>query len=115
MAYNLKAPSRINILGNPSDANEGDFATISAAIDIFAYGKISKCENIVLEQKTRTTNGFETCHLTEHHIDQIPLPYNGRLVLIKGAINRLYFHSPEFRQKIKSHGFQFSTWTDVPR
>ena len=49
MAYNLKAPARINILDHPSDANEGDFATISAAIDIFAYGKISKSENIFLE------------------------------------------------------------------
>ena len=31
MRYQLTVPARINILGNPSDANEGDFATITAA------------------------------------------------------------------------------------
>ena len=39
MTYQLKIPARINILGNPSDANEGDFATISAAVDIYAHAK----------------------------------------------------------------------------
>jgi hypothetical protein len=36
MRCKLTIPARINVLGNPSDANEGDFATISAAVDIRA-------------------------------------------------------------------------------
>jgi hypothetical protein len=36
MHYKLTVPARINVLGNPADANEGDFATISVAVDIRA-------------------------------------------------------------------------------
>jgi hypothetical protein len=43
MRYRLTVPVRINILGNPSDANEGDFATIFAAGDVHVgYPKSSK-------------------------------------------------------------------------
>ena len=31
MRYRLTVPARINLLGNPGDANEGDFATMVAS------------------------------------------------------------------------------------
>lgn len=34
MRYRLTVPARINILGNLSNVNAGDFATISAAVDV---------------------------------------------------------------------------------
>ena len=40
MPYRLKIPARINILGNPSDANEGDFATISAAAVPYLHSRV---------------------------------------------------------------------------
>jgi len=115
MSLLLKVPARINILGNPADANEGDLSTISAAIDIYAYAQVTKEDKIILEQKTKTANGFETIQLREHRCDEIPLQYNGELDLLKGAVNRLYLHSSEFRQKITGHGFKISVWTDVPQ
>ena len=36
MRYRLIVPARINILGHPSDANEGGFANIAAAVDLRA-------------------------------------------------------------------------------
>ena len=51
MKYKLTAPARINILGNPSDANEGDFATISTAVNIYAHVEIEDAAEIILEQK----------------------------------------------------------------
>ena len=36
MSLELRIPARINILGNPSDGLEGDFSTISGAVDVFA-------------------------------------------------------------------------------
>jgi len=49
MPLKLKIPARINILGSSSDANEGDFATISAAVDLFAHATIESSDGISIE------------------------------------------------------------------
>jgi galactokinase/mevalonate kinase-like predicted kinase len=115
MPFKLTVPARINILGNPSDANEGDFATISAAVDIYAHAIIEAADAILLEQATATGEHLEVTHHTSYDCDQIPLPYTGGLDLVRGAINRLHRYSPEFRGKLATHGFRIATWTDVPR
>jgi galactokinase/mevalonate kinase-like predicted kinase len=118
MIYKLRVPARINILGNPSDANEGDFATISAAVDIYAHAKIEEIKpagHIILEQLKITQNGLEPTHKLELTIQDFPLPYTGKLDLVKGAVNRLFKYSNEFREKIHAQGFKLSTWTEVPR
>jgi len=85
MPYQLKAPARINILGNPSDANEGDFATISAAVDLYAHAIVEPADNIVVEQIEKSANGMEIAHHEEFPLDGIPLPYTGTLDLVKGG------------------------------
>jgi galactokinase len=45
----LTVPARINILGNQGDGNEGDFATISAAIDLRARATVEPADGLVLE------------------------------------------------------------------
>jgi galactokinase len=115
MPYRLTIPARINILGNPSDAVEGDFATISAAVSIHAYAEIHENDEIVLEQRNRTEEGFETVARQTFRPEEIPLPYDGTLDLCKGAINRLHRYSPEFQERIKERGVQIATWTEVPR
>ncbi len=115
MPYLLKIPARINILGNPSDANEGDFATISAAVDLYAYATIEQTEGIFIEQIDKQGADEKLLAYQEFTKDIIPLSYNGELDLVKGAINRLWIYSPEFRDKLKRSGFKISTWTDVPR
>jgi galactokinase/mevalonate kinase-like predicted kinase len=115
MNYRLKVPARINILGNPSDANEGDYATISAAVDIYTHGIIEPAEGISIVQKAVTESGLKTTHSKVFTCDDVPLPYNGELDLVKGGINRLFRYSSDFRNKLRSHGFKISTWTEVPR
>ncbi len=115
MRYQLKIPARINILGNPSDANEGDFATISAAVNIYAHATIEEAEGIIIEQLEKDSDGKKNFVRQEFAISQIPLPYDGTLNLVKGGVNRLFRYSPEFREKLTEHGFKISTWTDVPR
>ncbi len=107
-AIQLSLPARVNILGNPSDGNEGDFATISAAVELRARGSIEPAEGIHLEQPGEADP--ETCVCSS-----LPLAYNGRHNLLKGAVNRLYAHSPEFREKLKRHGFRLVVASDVPR
>ncbi len=118
MRYSLKVPARINILGNPSDANEGDFATISAAIDIYAHATIEPLyhsKKIILEQVSLDQDQVKIILCGEYHQGEIPLSYNGELDLIKGAINLLFRFSSEFQKKLNNHGFILKTWTDVPR
>ncbi len=115
MRYKLTLPARINILGNPSDANEGDFATISVAIDAYAGAIVEPAKGLVLEQLHHIDDEFETVCCQEFSRDQIPLPYSGELDLVRGAVNRLYKHSAEFRAKFAQRGVRVATWTDIPR
>lgn len=105
----LTIPARVNILGNPGDANEGDFATISAAVEPYAHAEINPSTDYNLEQTDVDVPpfGFKTSAL--------PLPYNGTNDLLKGALNCLTAFSPELREKLPQKGFHFKIHTDVPR
>lgn len=115
MGYRLTIPARINILGNPSDANEGDFATISAAVDVRAGGLVEPDTDLVLEALERTDGQFLTACRLEFGRDESALPYDGQLDLLKGSFNRLHQYSAEFRVKFAQRGIRIATWTDVPR
>ena len=60
MRYKLTVPARINVLGNPADANEGDFATISVAVDIRAGALIEPDQRLILEVLERTDGSFSS-------------------------------------------------------
>jgi glucuronokinase len=109
MSFQFSIPARINILGNPSDANEGDFATISAAVDIRAHAVIDAHENYILEHSTSDHPSVE------FQPSELPLPYDVDGDLLKGAINRLYALSHEFKAKLPARGFHLKVWSDVPR
>jgi galactokinase/mevalonate kinase-like predicted kinase len=125
--YRLKVPARINILGNPADANEGDFATISAAVDVYAGAIVEPAEEIVLESGSREeidpdpenpTSGNSSETPSRRQIfsaGSFPLPYDGRLDLMKGAFNQLYQFSKEFCTKAGKQGIRVAVWSDVPR
>ena len=115
MRYKLTVPARINLLGNPSDANEGDFATISVAVDSYAGAFVEPARGLVLEQLQHTDGEFDSMGCVEFRAGQIPLPYGDAHDLVKSAINRLYRHSAEFRAKVAQRGVRIATWTDVPR
>ena len=113
MRYQLTIPARINILGNPSDANEGDHATISAAIDTYAGATIEPAGGLVLEAVNREgeTLARQTLNGPPFH----PY-YDGSLDLLKGAVNRLHTYSPQFRRRLTERGgVRIATWTEVPR
>ena len=109
MAYKLSVPARANLLGNPTDGNEGDFATISAAINMRARARIQPSADIIFEQST------PQARIEKYSRSNSRLPYTGGNDLLKGAFNRLLAYSPELQQAIKTHGFHISVETDVPR
>ncbi len=55
--FHLSIPARINVLGNPSDANEGDFATISAAVNVYAGALVEPSSTWRLEYSPRSALG----------------------------------------------------------
>ncbi len=115
MQYRLSIPARINILGNPTDANEGDYATISAAVDLRASALIESTTGIKLELQTVSMDGNTTETVSKHFMQTPPLPYDGELDLLAGAVNRLYDYSAELQQKFPGKGFHITAWSEVPR
>ena len=114
MRYRLSIPARINILGNPGDANEGDFATLSAAVEVRAGALVEPAEGLVLEWLPGQADAPKPRLAFPR--PTLPLDYTGDFDLMKGAINRLYMFSPEFRQKFSPQaGVRIETWSDVPR
>jgi galactokinase/mevalonate kinase-like predicted kinase len=109
MPIQLSVPARINLLGNPSDGNEGAHATISAAVDLRAYALIDSHEKYILEF---TEGEFPPI---EFEPSELPLPYSGRTDLLNASINRLFTTSPEFQSKIFTRGFHLRVSSDVPR
>lgn len=108
--YRLTIPARINLLGNPTDGLEGDFATLSATVDLYAGAEIAPAAGLELCARGDGAEACQRCTAAD-----LPLPYTGDLDLVKGALNRLHAFSPEFREKVARQGFRLTTWTDVPR
>lgn len=109
MSIHFSIPARVNILGNPTDGNEGDFATISAAVDIRGYAVIDWRENYSLEL------GKSNDAPVVFNPEDLPLPYNGEIDLLEAALNRLFSYSDEFKTKLTEKGFHLRVWSDVPR
>ncbi len=110
--FELSVPARINVLGNPTDGNEGDFATISAAIDLRARATIEPADGLVFE--SANADGSGPADSASFGAGDFPLPYDGRLDLLKAGFNRLHRYSEEFRGKLDDHGCRISARTDVP-
>lgn len=115
MTIKLTIPARINILGNPTDGNEGDFATISAAINLYAGAIIESADELIVEMTSSRGQEHSINHKKQIYNRRFPLPYTGKVDLITGAINRLFKYSAEFREKVSKTGMQITTWSDVPK
>jgi glucuronokinase len=118
MPISLTIPARINILGNPSDGNEGDFATISAAVNLYAGALVEASPSILFRMLSSRPGSDYPSTISEQiefRLEHIPFPYNSRLDLVKAAFNRLYQFSPEFRKKVHTRGICISFWSEVPR
>jgi hypothetical protein len=86
-------PARINILGNPSDGNEGGFATISPAVDGYAGAEIEPADGLILECLYRASPPQVASFLAHAcPVEDLPLPHMGEGVLVKGATNRRCAH-----------------------
>jgi galactokinase/mevalonate kinase-like predicted kinase len=113
--YMMKIPSRINILGNPTDGNEGDFATISAAINVYAGGTIESDNEYVYRWIDRKNPNKQISEFRTSKAHNLDFDDNDPLKLFKGTLRYLMREYLEARRKITKSGMRIALWTDVPR
>jgi galactokinase/mevalonate kinase-like predicted kinase len=112
--YILKIPARINILGNPTDANEGDYHTISAAISLFAGGIIEPAEKLTFHFLKKGDLDHPVDSETAR-VGQIAFTPDDKFKLFKAAISRmLRFHRP-LKMEMEKTKVRIGIWTEVPR
>jgi len=115
MKYGVSVPARINVLGNPSDANEGDHQLICAAVEERGGAFIEDSDRLILELLQRV-NGTDRFSVVESEsFDSETLDYDGKFDLVKGAINILRKYSAAFAKSFHAKKVKISAWTDIPR
>lgn len=115
MKYGVSVPARVNVLGNPSDANEGAHQIISTAIEERGGAFIEDSDELVLETLERVgdSDGFRAVESQSSGGER--LEYDGNFDLPKAAINILKKYSPPFAARFHERKVRISTWTDIPR
>jgi len=115
MRYGVSLPARVNVLGNPSDANEGDHQTISAAIEERGGAFIEEADNFTLELLRRVQGTDQFTTVESELFDAERIEYDGKFALAKAAINILRKYSDTFATGLNEKNAKISTWTDIPR
>ncbi|MFO8057803.1 MAG: hypothetical protein R6V10_10945 [bacterium] len=114
MMFEIVLPARINILGNPSDGNEGAHQTISAAINVFGSVKVERSDRFCLSFKS--VSGEPESDPIELGKDSFSgLSYGLGFDLPVAAIRTLHGYSPEFREKAENKPFSLEFYTGIPR
>ncbi len=112
--YTLKIPARINILGNPTDANEGDYHTISAAISIFAGGVIEPADKLTF-QFLKEGDLESPVDSQTARVGQIPFTPDDKFKLFKAAVSRMLRFYPPLKLEMEKTKVRIGIWTEVPR
>jgi glucuronokinase len=108
----VKLPGRINVLGNPSDANEGAHQTISAAINL--WGGVEVQSGAALRLEMSSAEGVLSPEsLTVKDFNA--LDYGKGFDLQVAAIRTLWAYSEEFRSKAGAPYPRMRFWTEIPR
>jgi galactokinase/mevalonate kinase-like predicted kinase len=97
-------PARINIVGSPTDAVEGAYATVSAAIDLCGGARIEPAEELIFRRSDGSSRTYSR--------DFIQHPRG--FAIEEAAVNAFLRHCPDLKAKFRACGVAITTWTDVP-
>jgi galactokinase len=112
--FKVKLPARINVLGNPSDANEGAHQTISAAVNLWGGVEVRPEEGLSLVLSAGEDQGSEVLERLEAE-NFVSLAYGSAFDLQISAARTLWEFSEEFRDKARDHFPGLRFWTHIPR
>jgi galactokinase/mevalonate kinase-like predicted kinase len=111
--FEVRLPARMNILGNPSDANEGAHQTISAAVNLWGGVEVGEGERLRMALTEEEGKGREIDSLEAKSFQD--LEYGTGFDLQTAAIRTLWSYSPEFRDKASENLPVMRFWTEIPR
>jgi galactokinase/mevalonate kinase-like predicted kinase len=100
----VSLPARINLAGSPTDAVEGAYATISAAVEVRGGASIEAAADLRFRRGMGTPGSFAPAHIAEP----------GGFDVEAAAVNALLRHSDQFAARLRARGAAITTWTDVP-
>ncbi len=100
----VRLPARINLLGSPTDAVEGAYATISAAIPLHAGARLEPARDLRFQREGGRSVVFEPGLIAN----------NQGFDLEAAAVNGLLRYAPEVRPYLQRHGASIVTWTEIP-
>src|SRR5262245_19373954 len=100
----VSLPARINVVGSPTDAVEGAYATISAAVERRGGALITSADRLEFHRESGRQATFAR--------GRIETP--GEFGVEAGALNALLRHAPEFAPALNDRGAAISTWTTIP-
>jgi galactokinase/mevalonate kinase-like predicted kinase len=108
-------PARINILGNPTDGNEGDFYTISSAVNIYGGAVIEPADTLTFRYTDGPAMNRTRTWATIKSIDEIfDWPYDSCTLFAAALRGLIKFHEP-MRRMLDEHPIRASLWTKVPK
>lgn len=112
--FKIQLPARINVLGNPSDANEGAHQTISAAINVFGEVEARESDRLRLVLEEAEDGRRKTAaEMTAGGLRD--LAYGTPFDLQVAAVRKLLEYSPEFREKAGTNVPELRFFTEIPR
>lgn len=100
----VSVPARINIVGSPTDAVEGAYATISAAVERRGGAHIQAADRLEFHRAAGETASFPCERIVNPRGFEIEA----------AAVNALLRNVPDFAARLRERGAAISTWTDIP-
>ena len=100
----VSLPARINVVGSPTDAVEGAYATISAAVQMRGGAQIECAADMEFHRSSGQRAVFPRGRIADPR----------GFTIEAAAVNALLRHSPEFAQRLETGGVAIRTWTDIP-
>jgi galactokinase/mevalonate kinase-like predicted kinase len=111
----VTVPARVNILGNPTDGNEGDFYTISSAVNIYGGAVIEPADRLAFRYVRGPAMRPVRKSIEVATLDEIyDWHHDGYAVFVATLRGLIHFHKP-VRELLEQHPVRASLWTKVPK
>lgn len=115
MIVHVTVPARVNILGNPTDGNEGDFYTISGAVNIYGGVAVEPADRLTFRYVSGPGMGGVRKCIEVPRLDEIyDWHHDGYAVFVATLRGLIKFHEP-MRKLLEQRPVRLSLWTKVPK
>jgi len=114
LKVSVTVPARVNILGNPTDGTEGDFYTISGAVNIFGGAIVEPADQITFRSVPRPGSRTALAWGTVSTVAELRVrPDDTLRAFAASLLGLVKFYKPA-RALLEKHPVCLSFWTEVP-